>query len=411
MTRSAWTMKQVSQVGQTGSPVLKAGPFGSSVTKADYVTSGFKLYGQQEVLGKQADATGYYVTEETYIRNRSCQVLPGDVLITMMGSVGQSYVVPDTAEDGIINPRLMRIRVDHNILDPHFLDSYLSSDPVQRILQNRAHGGTMLGLNAKALGTIQIPIPPIHEQRKIVEILRTWDDAIGKVDSLRRIRLATVEAEQLRMLFPDKSNEIDRKRQETWIRVPLGEAFTERNESGFESGTLLSISQVAGVVAQDSVGRKDTSNGSRSKYKRVVPGDIAYNTMRMWQGAAGLSSLEGLVSPAYTVVSPVLELIEPKFAAQLFKTKKMMFLFQRHSQGLTSDTWNLKYPAFSKIEIELPPLEEQRRISAYLDTVRVEISLLEKQKLALEVQKRGLMQQLLTGKIRVNVDEGEAASV
>lgn len=343
------------------------------------------------------------------------QLRVGDLLLNRTNSpdlVGKIAIVAEETE-AIFASYLVRLNVDKRTIDPHYLNYWLNGSQAQRVIKRTAtRGVSQANINPSVLKR-QCPVlvPPLPEQRKIAEILRTWDDAIGKVDSLRRIRLATVEAEQLRMLFPDTSDEVDRKGQESWIRVPLGDAFTERSESGFESGTLLSISQVAGVVAQDSVGRKDTSNGSRSKYKRVVPGDIAYNTMRMWQGAAGLSSLEGLVSPAYTVVSPVLELIEPKFAAQLFKMKKMMFLFQRHSQGLTSDTWNLKYPAFSKIEIELPALEEQRRISAYLDTVRMEISLLEKQRFALEIQKRGLMQQLLTGKLRVNVEEGEAASV
>jgi type I restriction enzyme S subunit len=88
-----------------------------------------------------------------------------------------------------------------------------------------------------------------------------------------------------------------------WKELHLGEMFTERNETKFFDLPLLSIGQ-NGVYPQDESVKKDTSNEDKSKYKRICPGDIGYNTMRMWQGRSALSELEGIVSPAYTVVIP-----------------------------------------------------------------------------------------------------------
>lgn len=398
MSLRNWETVSLDSLGSNYEPVLKAGPFGSSIVKSSYAASGYKLYGQQEVIGQTIDATGYYVSEETYAANRSCSVREGDVLITMMGTVGQTFVVPPIAKQGIINPRLMRIRVDEKQMDPYFLKAYLSSSAVQELLERRAHGGTMLGLNARSIGSIRVPVPPLPEQRKIAEILRTWDDAIELALSAQKTCLAISSAWSSDLLFGDPATT------EIRSRYLLGELFDERNELGNANDKLLSVTQDRGIVDQHTVGRKNSSSTNRSKYKLVEPGDIAYNTMRMWQGASGLSSVRGIVSPAYTVVTPRAELINPKFAAHLFKSKEMTCVFERFSQGLTSDTWNLKFPAFARVEVQLPLLHRQIAIATYLDEAASEAEAYGRLQESLHTQKRGLMQKLLMGEIRVTGD-------
>ena len=146
-----------------------------------------------------------------------------------------------------------------------------------------------------------------------------------------------------------------------WEARPLGEAFDERNErSGI--GRLLSVTIGEGVIPASENGKRDNSNTDKSNYKCVKTGDLAYNSMRMWQGACGASAFDGIVSPAYTVLIPKAEIDSP-FAERLFKLKKILKVFQAYSQGLTSDTWNLKYPALSEIELAFPSLPEQWRIA------------------------------------------------
>lgn len=127
--------------------------------------------------------------------------------------------------------------------------------------------------------------------------------------------------------------------------------------------------------------------------------------MRMWQGASGLVREPGIVSPAYTVVVPRVEAIDPQYASHLFKDRRMIFDFQRYSQGLTSDTWNLKFPAFSKIRVSIPPLTTQAQVASAFDEMQVELALLDRRIELLKQQKRGLMQKLLSGEIRVNTDD------
>ena len=151
---------------------------------------------------------------------------------------------------------------------------------------------------------------------------------------------------------------------EDWKNSVLGELFRERIESSPQA-EMLSVTMNNGVICATENGRFDNSNSDKSKYRLVKAGDIAYNSMRMWQGASGCSAYEGIVSPAYTVVTPIDE-IDSQFFAILFKTPKVINLFKLNSQGLTSDTWNLKFNAFSKINVNYPlSVEEQRSIKDY----------------------------------------------
>ena len=151
---------------------------------------------------------------------------------------------------------------------------------------------------------------------------------------------------------------------DTWEQRELGECFSERVES-MPDGELISVTINDGIKKFSELGRHDNSNDDKSKYKKVCIGDIAYNSMRMWQGASGYSPYEGIVSPAYTVLSPNSN-IYSKCVAYQFKLPQTIHIFQINSQGITSDNWNLKYPALSKIKINVSrSLEEQRLIAEF----------------------------------------------
>lgn len=161
-----------------------------------------------------------------------------------------------------------------------------------------------------------------------------------------------------------------------WYKVKLGNIFCERNESNI-NGEMLSVTQHNGIIKASENGRYDNSNSDKSNYKVVKVGDIAYNSMRMWQGASGYSPYEGIVSPAYTVIIPQEGIYSP-FFAYLFKNENIINTFRLHSQGLTSDTWNLKYPAFSKIEVLFPEdaeTKEQQTIASFLSSFDRQICL------------------------------------
>jgi type I restriction enzyme S subunit len=186
-----------------------------------------------------------------------------------------------------------------------------------------------------------------------------------------------------------------------WLTYKLGDLFTERTEVNRTDLPLLSITGQSGVVPRNIDENFNAPSEDKSKYLRIAPGDIGYNTMRMWQGVSGLAKLEGIVSPAYTVCIPG-DKIDGLFASYLFKYPPIVHLFRRYSQGLVDDTLALKFPNFAQIQVTIPEVPEQRLIASVLATCDREIELLQNHVYALKEQKRGLMQKLLTGEIRVN---------
>ena len=173
-----------------------------------------------------------------------------------------------------------------------------------------------------------------------------------------------------------------REREYTWSKAYI------------DNSQVVIVKSGSGIKKFSELDRHDNSNTDKSKYKRVCIGDIAYNSMRMWQGASGRSSYEGIVSPAYTVVKPIGD-IDTQFFAYMFKKKEIIHLFEINSQGLTSDTWNLKYPAFSKIVVRVPRnVEEQSRIARFLLELDELISCTEQEIEITKRMKKGCLQKM-----------------
>ena len=145
----------------------------------------------------------------------------------------------------------------------------------------------------------------------------------------------------------------------------IGDIYAERSERGAAGMELLSVTMNDGVMQRSEIEGKDNSSEDKSSYKVVRKGDMVYNSMRMWQGANGISTYDGIVSPAYTVLTAKLPICNDYFAA-LFKNDKLINEFRKNSQGMTSDTWNLKYPQIETIKVYLPKIEEQKKIASML---------------------------------------------
>ena len=161
---------------------------------------------------------------------------------------------------------------------------------------------------------------------------------------------------------------------------------------------LLSVTMNDGVMPRSKIESKDNSSEDKSNYKVVLTGDMVYNSMRMWQGANGISPCDGIVSPAYTVLMPKIPISNGYFAA-LFKSPNLINEFRKNSQGMTSDTWNLKYPQIETIKVCIPALSEQNRVADMLDTLERRIAKQAKLVDSLKKYKRGLISELLKQKL------------
>lgn len=178
-----------------------------------------------------------------------------------------------------------------------------------------------------------------------------------------------------------------------WEVVKIGDIFDERSERGGNADELLSVTINFGVKRQSDTEKKDSSSEDKGNYKRVAAGDIVYNTMRMWQGASGVSPWAGIVSPAYTVIYPKKHQ-NTIFWAYAFKHWRLVQTFQKFSQGLTSDTWNLKFPQLADIKVATPSIQEQNAIVELLCRLDERTKAEERELVKLVALKSGFLQQL-----------------
>jgi type I restriction enzyme S subunit len=193
-----------------------------------------------------------------------------------------------------------------------------------------------------------------------------------------------------------------------WDVKRNGQLFSQRKETGFAELPILEVSLRTGVRVRrfDAAARKQVMS-DRSKYKRAAMGDIAYNMMRMWQGAVGVAPEDGLISPAYVVASPFAG-VESRFFSELFRTAAYMGEVDAHSHGIVKDRNRLYWEDFKRIFSVYPPVIEQQeivRFIGHLDQLTIRY-LGAKQKLVklLEEQKRAVISSAVTQGLNQNAD-------
>jgi len=256
----------------------------------------------------------------------------------------------------------------------------------------------MMNISSKAYLSVFVPFPFLPEQKKIAEILSTCDEMIDKTGALIEAKKRQKRALMQQLLTGRKR--LSGFAAGAWEAHRLGDLFDERTEANPDHLPLLAITATRGIIPASEIDRKDSSSADKSRYKVIHPGDIGYNTMRMWQGVSAVSKLHGIVSPAYTICIPS-EKVDVDFMGYFFRFSPTVYLFWRFSQGLVNDTLNLKFPNFSVIPVNIPRKDEQREIAKVLRSADEEIDALERKLSALKQQKRALMQKLLTGQVRV----------
>jgi len=150
---------------------LIAGPFGSSIKKEEYVEKGYKVYGQEQVIPDDLTIGDYYISEKKFQELKRFKIKHKDVLISCVGTFGKIAIVPENAEPGIINPRLIKLTPNSLICYSQFLSVYLKSYSSFLQLDKYSRGGTMDIINLTLLSKIFIVVPPTTEQFSIFEYI------------------------------------------------------------------------------------------------------------------------------------------------------------------------------------------------------------------------------------------------
>ena len=188
-----WPLRSLADLASPERGAIKIGPFGSQLKKSELTHGGVHVVGIENVLAQKFDGFGErYITAQKYDTLRAVEIKPGDVVITMMGTVGKAAVVPQGTGLSIMDSHLLRFRPNRDLCEPYFVAWFLQSSHARAAMNRLAHGAIMKGLNSGIVRSLPIPLPSLSEQRRIVEIL-------DHADRLRSLR-AKADAKSKRIL-------------------------------------------------------------------------------------------------------------------------------------------------------------------------------------------------------------------
>ncbi|MBV5178837.1 restriction endonuclease subunit S [Escherichia coli] len=336
-----------------------------------------------------------YVTEDTYlqwVRRGKPQV--GDIIFTREAPVGEAGVLQD-AEGIFLGQRTMMYRADTCLSDNYFLFYSLSSPFCQKQIEDFSNGGTVAHMRVPDCGEILINLPPFLEQKKIAQILSTWDKAISVTE-----KLLTNSQQQKKALMQQLLTGKKRLLDENGVRFS-GEW---RNSTlsmfcNIAKGKALSASDLeVGDFPVIAGGKSSPYSHSDYTHENVVTvsasgayaGYISYHNYKIWASDC-------------SVVSAKADNLIDYFYQLLLSLQDKIYSLQ--SGGAQPHI----YPKdLNSIPLWVPCVKEQQKIAAVLSAADAEISTLEKKLACLRDEKKALMQQLLTGKRRVKVDEAVA---
>lgn len=327
------------------------------------------------------------------IQDKYTSIQQGDILFAASGEtieeIGKSAVNLST-EPACCGGDLVVLRPFREI-DPVFLAFAVSSVSAQVQKSAMAKGFTVVHIYGDQLRKLVVAIPPPDEQRLIArkieeETLRT-NALIAKkerfIQILKEKRQTLITRAVTKGLMSDTSlrktgiewlEEIPAH----WEELRMATIFREAIRQGDPALPVLSISIHDGIsddeIAPEERERRVSRIEDRMKYKRVVPGDLAYNMMRAWQGAFGAVTVDGLVSPAYVVAEPIRN-VRTAYIEHLLRTPMAVEEMRRYSRGIADFRMRLYWDYFRDLKVCVPPVEEQDQILDWIaqETERLDV--------------------------------------
>ena len=339
------------------------------------------------------------------------QMTPGPYPVVMSNGIGGWHSKYMVKGPGVVTGRSGTIGSLHYIEQnfwPHntslWVTSFNGNEPrfiywlyASIGLERFGSGSGVPTLNRNDVHDLRVGFPcDVAEQRRIGTFFSRLDTLIT-LHQRKYDKLVIFKKSMLEKMFPKDGESVPEIRfagfTDPWEQRKLGELFFESNERS-SSMEILSVSVAKGIYPASESDRDTNPGASLVNYKVVHKGDVVYNSMRMWQGAVGSSDYDGIVSPAYVVARPTIELDSTCFG-YLLKRPEMLYKYLCDSQGNSKDTQTLKYDRFADIEATMPAnLEEQRAISACLESVDHLITLHQRKLELLQNIKKSLLDKM-----------------
>ena len=383
------------------------GPFGGTLKKDTFVTSGFKVYQQQNAIYKSTEFGTYFIDQSKYAEMHRFSVSPGDFIISCSGTIGRIFQISPDAPQGVINQALLKLTTNDEVVYDRYFYILFEWDEFQVKIIDSTQGGAIKNLvGMDVFRTITVVLPPLSEQRAIAEALSDVDGLLNALEALiakkRAIKQATMqqlltgrtrlpgfsgkwETKQLgniasffkgSSLFTKTDMSLDGKRR----CIHYGELFTTYGEY---------ISEVLHGTDREESFFLSVSNDVLMPASDVTPNGLAT--------ASCISESDIILGGDILVIRVPTEILNGVFLAYAIKINRNQVM-----QLVTGTTvYHLYGRDMANFKFDLPSIQEQNAIVRVLSDIDAEIAALEQRRDKTIAIKQGMMQQLLTGRVRL----------
>ena len=330
---------------------------------------------------------------------RDKNIVADDIVIVRYGA-SAGYI--GTGQDGVLANNLFKVDPNEKVLDKHFLFFLLTDFKAYKYFQNAMFGGAMPALSFEIVGNFRVSLPPLPEQKAISQVLSTADAAIHTTEKL-------IAQKELRKKWLMQQLLTGKKRLNGFdgeVKLKVVEHFlkevSERNKD-LKITNVLSVTNSRGFINQAEQFDRVVASEDATNYKIVRKGQFAYNPSRVNVGSLDLlrDFESGILSPMYVVFETDKSQLLPDYFYYQLKTQWFYGHIPMFVQGSVRDS--LSFDGLCSMKFFIPSIEEQTAIAQVLQAADKETSLLKAKAEKLREQKKGLMQQLLTGKVRIKI--------
>jgi type I restriction enzyme S subunit len=349
-----------------------------------------------------------FIDEKTHAMELKRSILQeNDILFAIAGAtIGKTNVVTKEVLPANTNQALAILRLNSQKFREYILQ-VLKSQIMQKYIQNSISTGAQPNLNLEQMNNFSFPLPPLPEQRAIANILSTWDTAIQTTQAL-------ISQKELEKKWLMQNLLTGKKRLKgfsgEWKEMKLSELFSPLKDinDGGDSHSIMTISSKLGLISQEDKFDRVIAGDSLKKYTQIKKGDFAYNKGNSKTYPMGciyqLEEKESALVPFVYICFRPKEIVDGSFFKQWFLDHGLdRQLNQIITSGARGDgLLNVNTDDFFNLKVPYPQFEEQTAIAQVLQTADKELDLLKTKLEQQKLQKKGLMQVLLTGKVRVN---------
>ena len=418
-----WQDVKISDLALSHKGAIKIGPFGSQLKQDEMVSEGIRVLGQENIIANNFKLGKRYISIAKFQQLKSCQVFPGDVLVSMMGTIGLSRIVPDGFETAIMDSHLIRIQVNPNIVDKDYFCKVLHEyEGVKAQINRNSQGGIMSGLNSQIINSLSIIVPPLPEQRKIAAVLSSADRSIAATEKLIA-KLADLKKALMQQLLTKGIGHTEFKPSplgpipKNWEVMELNNLAVKRygivdGPFGSNLKTIHYRSEGIPIIQSGFVASNyfkvdkylyvDIDKFNEQKRSAVHGGDIVMAKIGANCGGCAIlphNHPESILAGNSLKITPDNTVIKTEFLLYLLHYLQDIGVIDCIKTVTAQPAISLS--SLKTLDIPVPPMSEQNKIAGSICTVDRKLAAAKVKLAKAKDLKQGLMNDLLTGKVRV----------